>query len=130
MNSIAQEQLKLIDDVVTETLEKKEQIDELVQHYEKRIIDIEHVIEFGVFNVVEGYKLADELRKAKQMRRHYRHESDILYRVVKRFDEKSLESTHKSVDDKESHIENAKYTFRVLTPEENYDIIKLAKLMN
>lgn len=125
--SVAREQLSLIDGIVTETTLKYQELKEQLVELEKEMVDLYHVIEFGTFNAVQGYKLAKRVKETRQRRREVKEDVDLLAPIVEKFNTPMLQQADKEIRTKESKLSKQKYEFRALTTEVDGDIIALMK---
>jgi hypothetical protein len=87
-----------------------------MSYYDKLVTDLQHKIEFGKFNVCDGYKVMKQLQEALQERRKVKDERELLEPLIRYTGtlEKKVEAIHNDISDHESRMENRKYRPRVL----------------
>ena len=128
--SVAQEQLKFIDDIMTETILKYNELKRQKVYLEGQMQDLYHVIEFSTFNVVDGYKLAKMLKDIRVQRREVKDEIDLLNPIIVRYDINRLNEATKHVNIASTKLDNRKYEFRSFKKSDSEYIVKLMKDSN
>ena len=128
--SVAQEQLKFIDDIMTETILKYNELKRQKVYLEGQMQDLYHVIEFSTFNVVDGYKLAKMLKDIRVQRREVKDEIALLNPIIVRYDINRLNEATKHVNIASTKLDNRKYEFRSFKKSDSEYIVKLMKDSN
>lgn len=103
--------INTIKEILSGSDTNRKDINERLSDIDRKIVDVEHYIEFGNFNAYQGWLCFKMLQNLLKQRRNYKNETHILNLIEKcRFDTESLSSLSQAISD----IQNKSYIPRAL----------------
>ena len=96
--------------------EVSRELNEQLSTLDKTIIDLQHEIEFGKFDVFKGYKKLKQLQDVLIERREVKNEWELIQPLIRYTGnlEDKVNEIHNIIIEKESKYEHRQYTPRVL----------------
>lgn len=103
--------INTIKEILSGSDTNRQELNERLSDIDRKIVDVEHYIEFGNFNAYQGWLCFKMLQNLLKQRRNYKNEMHILNLIEKcRFDTESLSSLSQAISD----IQNKSYIPRAL----------------
>lgn len=98
-------------DIIANSDTKQEELNRKLSNVDKKIVDVEHYIEFGKFNAYQGWMCFKMMQNLLRERRRYKNEIQAINLVKQyHFDNNSLVKLSKTI----SEIQHKRYTPRAI----------------
>lgn len=92
------DRLSSLNGLVKDANNRKSILIKQLKELEDELLDIEHYIEFSSLNVVQGYKIEDELKQCRIKRRHVKNELLVLEIILEQnISDSVVEEVHKRI---------------------------------